>query len=343
MTKIDEQWVNFFRKNDIVPGVSIDGFGKTDNYLREKNKLLQQKIEYLRRNKIKHGSLMIITKNNIKSYYENILKMVDRFPDNMIKVNYAENTYTDKPADPEVSAEELYKYVFMPTLKYFFSKNIFIEENFRYTIDRFVKNIVFKEIEDRNYLCYANCLAKFCSGGNSVVEVDADGCVCFCGRWSDVNEVNVLGNYLDKNSDFFGLWSLNKILKLHVEKIADIRNKNCDSCDASDICTFGCIAFSYDKYHGKIKIREDLVCDYVKKIKTLLNKNKYQVIYHYVLSNGWEYKIINKEYYLNIPLLDTRYNYKDFLGNDIKWIQEDGNKFYFKVPAKLIEEKVSWQ
>ena len=344
LTNIDDQWLAFMKKYNISPGVSIDGFKKQDNKLRlGKEASFHDKLELLKKAGLGYGALMIISDNNVRGFYKNALKILKHSGNQEIKANYAENTYSSEAYSPEPKVDDLYKFVFIPTMRHFFRRNRFIESNIHVFVDKYFMNIFFKKDNEARYPAQTNCLEKFCAGGSSVVEVDADGLACFCGRWSDVNDVNLLGSFVEKN-DFFGLQSFRKIFDIQLKKIADIQNKHCDFCYAQDICTYGCVAFSHDKYDGKIKIREDFNCEYVKKIKRFMMKNRYQIIYHYVRSNKWE--IINKRgfYYLNIPpSIGDIYKSRELNDSNLQWEYLTPEKIYLKLSKKLARKRVNYK
>lgn len=339
LTNLDNSWLDFFAKHKIIPGISIDGFSFRDNLLRNKKVKFLNKIKLFKIKKINYGPLFIVSRQNVKSFKKNLANLLKITGLKQLKANYVENTYSPDFSYPEVSAKEFYDNVFLPVMQKFFKGSGIQEENIRNIVDKFINNLFFHRQKNQKNACYQNCLVKFCAGGNNVVEVDPEGNVCFCGRWSDANEVNTLGNYL-KPKDFFGLNSLNKVLQVHLLKIKDIKAKGCDFCYAQDICSYGCVAFAHDKYNGQIKIREDLVCTYSKKVKEYLIKNKYHLIYNYAKFYGWEIKQDENYFYYKLakPVLFS--DYKQLNDADMELIKSPAGDFFVKISKGLISTRI---
>ena len=335
MTNLNEPWLAFFKKHNLRPGVSIDGWSAADNTLRSKDAELITKLDLLNAAGIGYGPLMVLTKNNIKKFYPNACTIIKHAQVNRIKANYAENTQNPKRDKTEVSAHDLFKYVFSPVMQHFFKTQHCIEENVLHFIRSYIETLVFIPISHKKS-CHSNCLAKFCGGGNNVIEIDADGFACFCGRWADVQPINTLGTITDP--DLFGLSSYLQGLKIHILKAKEIRHKKCDTCFAQHLCTYSCAAFAYDKY-GKIHIREDLVCTYVKQIMKFFNKHHYELLIHYVKSNPWEIREDKQAYYLNLPLENTDQEInKNITDRFISWgLLQD--KLYLRIDKKALRGK----
>jgi uncharacterized protein len=335
MTNLNDAWIRFFKKYQIRPGVSIDGWTPADNTLRTSEQLID-KLNLLNDSGVGYGPLMVLTKTNIKNFFSNAQAIVHHARVPSIKANYVENTSSPKHGGPEVTAAELFTYVFLPTMRYFFDYNHCLEENIQSLLRVYVDDLVFNTDHGQKQHCLGNCAVKFCGGGNNVIEIDPDGTVCFCGRWADVNALNQIGTISD--TDLFGFDSYWRTLQVQAKKVEALREKRCDSCYARAICSYGCAAFAYDKY-GKVTIRQDLVCQYSKKIKKYFDQHRYEVLIHYVKSNVWEICEEDKFYFLNIPLQQEYVQLNTALKDrSLAWVVYNG-KVYLRLDKRKLRGK----
>lgn len=336
MTKLTPDWLSFLKKHQIRPGISIDGFETTDNKLRTSTQELTQKLDMLNAAGVGYGPLMVLSKTNVKNFFKNAQAIIKHAQVAKIKANYAENTKINKTAYPEVSAQDLYTYVFLPIMQHFLKNNSCLEENIEHYLTNYINKLIFSTTTNNKQPCQNNCLSRFCGGGNNVIEVDADGNICFCGRWSDVNPINKIGTITE--ADPFGLVSYYRGLRLHLEKTHSLKTNNCQHCSAQAICTYSCLAFAYDKY-GDFRIRQDLVCTYMKKILKFFEKNKYILLLHYVKGNPWEVRETQQYYFLNIPLLNQGLRLREKITDSfLVWVTLD-HKIYLRLDKKALRGK----
>lgn len=336
MTNINEDWLNFLKKHNIRPGVSIDGFAAEDNALRTNTNELIKKLDLLNAAGVGYGPLLVLTKTNIKNFFKNAQLIIQHAQTHNIKANYAENTQINKPAYPEVSAKEMYTYVFLPIMQHFFTHNHCLEENIGHYLNTYINSLIFSPASTNKQPCRNNCMSRFCGGGNNVIEVDPDGNICFCGRWSDANSINTLGNIQDY--DPFGLISYYQGLRLHIEKTRSLKKNHCQHCRAQHICSYSCLAFAYDKY-GDFRIRKDLVCTYMKMILKYFEKHKYELLLHYVKGNPWEIRETPQSYLLNIPLLNAELKLREKIPDRFLQWTTVNNKLYLSLDKKALRGK----
>jgi radical SAM protein with 4Fe4S-binding SPASM domain len=340
LTNIDEDWIDFLKKYDISIGSSLDGISWQDNILRKPKYNLLKKMKQMCKRGVRSGVLMVVSKANVRSFMRNAKRILKLFPQQqMIKANFVEDFSSSVSVYPEVSAQEMYTYVFLPVMKHFLKKSFVLESNVQMMLDAFVQEILFVTDKALSRGCLGNCMLKFCAGGHAIVEVDPQGNVCSCGRWSDANAVNVLGNFL-KPQDLFGLQSYAVTLKLHLEKIKDIRKKQCDFCFAQDVCQYGCIAFSYEKYDGEIKIRDDLFCSYAQQVKTYFLEHQAEIYYCYAQAKGAEIIQDKQFYYINIVPQARSIRRRENKEKDICWVEHTPGKWYVRVSKRLIHRKL---
>jgi len=75
MTNLNQEWIDFFKKYQITPGVSIDGWTDRDNTMRAETMSLVNKLDILKKSGVGYGALMVLTKNNIKKFLLNYRRL----------------------------------------------------------------------------------------------------------------------------------------------------------------------------------------------------------------------------------------------------------------------------
>jgi radical SAM protein with 4Fe4S-binding SPASM domain len=295
LTNISAELAIILQKYGISPGISADGWHSRFNQLRTRrqSKTIFRNVRLLKQYGVNCAPLIIINKLNIRSILTNIQRMLKIFGLQDIKANYVENIYTSDPAYPEVSADELITQLFLPVINQLKKKQVIVETNIAGMLDRFFQTSLFgvNNDPDKDNVS-GNCYMKFCAGGNNIVEVDADGAVCSCGRWDAVHEVCQLG--FINTADPWGLRSYGKAACLQIQKARQLRKKHCDICPAQNICSYGCLAFAYAKYKD-FRIREELVCAYHLKAKKYLQENSSLILKAYAGARQWPVRKIHKK------------------------------------------------
>jgi radical SAM protein with 4Fe4S-binding SPASM domain len=242
---------------------------------------------------------MVLTRENLNNILRNISNVLKKFPvRHRIKANYVENIYSPELTSPEVTADELFNNLFLPIIKHLLKSKKLLEVNILTILERFFSSVLFgvNNAASKDKVS-SNCASKFCAGGNNVVDVDADGVVCFCGRWDDVHNLCKLGSIYDP--DPWGLFSYYKSFTLQNTKAAYMRRIGCDDCPAKNICDYGCLAFAYAKYK-EIRIRKELVCAYYLKIIEYLKANCSVLLEAYALSQDWNISKDKKGFLLEV-------------------------------------------
>jgi len=118
------------------------------------------------------------------------------------------------------------------------------------------------------------CYSKFCGGGMTIIEINPDGRINLCGRYSEnypevyVQDVNT--------PDFLGLNQIKKFTWFTNIRHSLIKGLGCDTCYADYVCDHGCMAFHYSKY-GKYGIRDNLVCNIFKPLYRFFAENKIEL------------------------------------------------------------------
>lgn len=334
MILIDRQWIKFFRKYDISPGISIDGNLKKENALRLAGFNFVDKLKLLKKNGVKFGTLMVLSSENIENFSKNLMAFIKKYKISSLKANFVENVFKPEFCYPEISATQMYEHVFLPVMSIFFTQNKLFEANIEHLIDKYINNLLYRESPAKT-CTHAICHAKFCGGGNAIVEVEPNGEILFCGRWNKINKVNLM-NDLSSFFDPFGLPSYTRVLNLQLQKAAAVRQLGCDTCAAAGICNYGCLAFSYVKYGGKIKIRTELICDYYKKVIKYFNEHYFQIIYIYSMIKSKEILIDRDKVLIDFPTAMMNGVPRKKLLTGLSW-QKINKKPYLSIKKKHLK------
>ncbi len=335
MLVIDQQWVNFFKKYNISPGISVDGNLKKENALRLPGFDFTEKLNLLKKNKIRFGTLMVLSSQNIKNFSKNLMTFIKKYKISSIKANFVENMAKPEFCYPEVTADQMYQHVFLPTMALFFDQNKLYESNIEHLIDKYINSLLYKESAAKT-CSHTICHAKFCGGGNAIVEVEPTGEILFCGRWNKINKVNLM-NDLTSFFDPFGISSYKRVFDLQLQKATAVRELGCDSCPAAGICNYGCLAFAYVKYQGQIKIRSELICDYYKKVIKYFQARYHQIIYIYSMITKKEIIVARGKVLIDFPMAMINGVSKKKLPAGLAW-QKVNNKNYLTISNKYLKD-----
>lgn len=274
-TLLDESWIKLLLKNNISPTISFDEGASREDELKQQGQSVLKKINLLRKHQLTFGIISIISSENYKKFPKTLRKLLPQAKS--IRANYIENLSTSKFAENEIRGSELYSFIYKPVLEESLKKlDPPSELNLGIIINKFAESFLEKDTSKESKL---NCYTKFCGGGNSIVEVEPTGEINFCGRWDTLRKISTMG-HIDA-PDPWGIFSLQTALNLQILKIKDIKKKKCDRCPAAVICDYGCIAFSYIKYAGKVQMRKEISCELFIELQKLLFKNRYQALILY--------------------------------------------------------------
>lgn len=258
-TLIDEEWMGIFRRYKIIPGISFDGLYFDEAHPRGSQSKLLENLVKMKANKFNFSLLMVLTKANYKYIIEN-LKVIQALGVNSIKINRGVDTARAENSPFELTADELLLTA-EKIMLYMFSNPEFSDDvlakNMRMFLDPYSPGLG----KDRG----ASCYTKWCGSGNSLVEIEPNGDVLFCGKSNSFDEKETI---YDK--DVGGILHQTKAWKFHSQKIESVRERDCWSCAANAICDYGCLTYSNQKF-GK-RIIDDTSCDYSKGLYKLFNK-----------------------------------------------------------------------
>lgn len=260
-TLIDDDWIDIFRKYNIQPGISFDGFGESDKNRKANGKLVENIIK-LRGYGINCGLLTILHKQNYKNVLQD-LQMIQSIGINSIKMNRGVDVAKDDGTF-ELTAEELLE-TNEKVLNFMLENPTFRETTLWDKMKKYVENISYGQESSVGDICYT----RWCGAGNGIIEVEPDGETLFCGRNSERSASVMSGAVASK--DVAELIHGHKMWGFHMQKVDSVIERKCNLCPAQSFCDYGCPSFSYQKY-GK-GIIDDLTCDYNKGLIKLFSKN----------------------------------------------------------------------
>jgi len=253
LTLLDDEWAQILSKWNISLGCSFDGVGDSNNKrtITHKQKSFYKKFDLLEKYNVDYGFLMVIGENNIDNIKESADFLRDNYGIKKFKANYVEDI---NGIGGEVSGKDFFEKCWKLFLDEYIETYELREANTDHLLGKFISDFVLhSEITERT-----NCGSKVCGGGMSLVEMEADGEMQFCGRYSEAFEDAKIQNVKDK--DFLSLVQLSRYTDFIREKHDVILDVGCDTCIADGICDHGCMAFYRSKF-GKWGIRTDLTCD----------------------------------------------------------------------------------
>lgn len=256
LTLIDEEWCQIMSKWGIGLGASFDGVGEESNDKRTvKQETFYNKFDMLKKYNVSFGLLMVAHEGNMEKMIESADFLKKNYDVSMMKVNYVEDVNN---IGGEIPGDLFFEKAWKP----FLDEWIDLDNEQDYLRESNSEHLMAKFFTD--YLTHSpnaertNCGSKICGGGMSIVEMEADGDIQFCGRYSEKSDESYIMNVVDK--DFLSLNQLKRYGDFTYEKHKVILEAGCDTCIADGICDHGCMAFHFAKF-GKWGIRTDLTCD----------------------------------------------------------------------------------
>ncbi len=264
LTLLTDEKVALLSKYNVVTGASFDGVDG-DNTKRTQlgQEFFEKKFKKLEEHNVSYGFLLVAGEQNIKNTKVNTDFLKNKYGQENIKVNYVEDVVG---IGGEVDGKTFFEYGWKPYLDEYIETGICREGN----CVQLIKNFIHTKLTNETVQTKTNCGSAFCGAGINIIEIEPDGRVFYCGRYSedyDVAYVQPADQY-----DFLALHQIKRFIDFSYEKNLVIKDVGCDSCFAKSICDHGCMAFHYSKFQ-KWGIRTDLVCDIYKSAWMYLDKN----------------------------------------------------------------------
>lgn len=290
LTLIDDEMAEILKKYNVSVGFSFDGLEgnglRTDKY---DDNFYIEKMNLLQKYRLNFGPLMVVTTQNYNNgkIQKTLNFLKKRYGITDVKVNYAEdvNSPLDSYSDNfELNGKDFFNNAWLHYVEDFLDgKTQKVKEG---NLERYLKKYIKDSIvESHTVVETGNCGVKFCGGGVKIVEVEPDGIINYCGRYSKAYKEARLGTVDDH--EFLELKSYGRYFDFLKNKNKVITEAGCDTCNAKNICEYGCMAFYYSKY-GKWGVRKDLVCSLFKEMHSYFEENKAKILNRYIDCYGFD-------------------------------------------------------
>jgi len=273
----NEDFIRIINKFGMSAGISIDGFGESNNLrLKNSEELYKKKFDELVKNHVNFGIMPVVHKKNINDI-ANFKEYAKK-----VAVNYSSN-YVEDPyvngidSKYEISGNEYFKNAILPSLKIECSGLEDIEKN----VAKYTNDCLYDIISYHLKSSTSGCWGKFCGAGISMMAVHPDGSMGYCDRWTKQTAESYIQNALDY--DFLGIYQLKKTIDINIIKHKVIKKHNCDLCPAEFFCDYGCLSFYYSK-HGNYDIDTDKVCNVSLAIFDYINNNFIDIAKNYAIN-----------------------------------------------------------
>jgi uncharacterized protein len=270
LTLLDEELVLLLKKYNVHVGASFDGI-KRGNRARTKvldSKMFEEKFKLIEKYGLEYGILMVVNQENLKYISESTDYLEKHYKIKGFKINYSEDVNS---VGNEVKGSDYFEYALKPQIDYYIKNGDQRETNLK----QIIKNFIIDSLVVTTPHTTSNCSSKFCGGGMRIIEINPDGTVYLCGRYSKDFEDAYIMSVDDK--DFLQLIQTKNYLNFVYNKHKALMNAHCDSCVADYICDHGCMAFHKSKF-GEFGIRTDLVCDIFKSIYRYMVAHEVEII-----------------------------------------------------------------
>lgn len=278
LTLLNEDVCATLNQYNVSLGISFDGI-EDGNLARTSAYDLgdfESKFKMLDDFSVKYSFLMVGSESNIEKIKESVDFLREKYNIPGIKINYAEDVNN---VGGEVSGEKFLEYGWKPFIDEFLETGTLIEDNLKRTVEQFIIQSLSVTLNDQT----SNCGLKICGGGIRIVEMNPDGSIYLCGRYSEDFPEAFIKHVLD--DDFLELQQIKKYLWFVKQKHYIINEVGCDTCYADKICDHGCMAFHFSKF-GEYGIRKDLVCEIFKPLYRYLLLKQYDIVYKYYEMNS---------------------------------------------------------
>lgn len=300
--------IRLFKYYKVDLGYSFDGL---DNSLISRGiskKRWKEFFEFLERNRLTKSFLMVINRSNYKDFFKN-LKFLKKHNINNIKANYVVDV--NNLGGLEITGEEFFIFIIKPYLDLLIRspKKVYVREhNIMEVLKKYFEIYIRRDFSRGNL--QGICYIKFCGANSKIVEINPDGSVDRCGRYSLRSEYSAAAKTFWEE-DFFSLNFIENLIDFTREKHKAIIERGCDACEASNICDYGCMAFEKEKT-GKWGIPEE-VCKLFKLTIDYIIDNEFSLFKSWII-----YLKGNKEkYFLDLgriaPMGSITLQYPDLI------------------------------
>lgn len=298
LTLLDDDYSAILSKYDVNIGGSFDGIGDANESRTPiKQDFFEKKFKILEKYNNNYGFLIVAGEGNINSVQETYNYLVDNYNQEDVRINYVEDV--NNIGKGEVDGKIFVKNAWIPFIERFILTGKMNEGNMILVLKKWVNEVFLGEKLNAK----TNCADTFCGAGINIVEVEPDGNVYYCGRYSEADPEAYIEHVNDK--DFLALRQIKRYFDFVENKQKVILEANCDTCIAKNICDHGCMAFHKAKF-GTWGIRKDIVCPTYIELWKYMTENGHRILSGFLVDKN-EHEI---EFYNQIRLIN--YNKKIF-------------------------------
>jgi uncharacterized protein len=230
--------IELYKKYDIQLGVSLDGPAMLQSTMRGGEDKVFANFKRIQNAGVKAGVLVTINESNYQHFSTICHWLVQEAEVRSFKANVVTPVGRGYDLDP-MSAEQIFQAQYS-ILEYLIATKgeELMEANLNMELLRY-----FAEPEELPKLRNTLCHEHRCGAGSSVLAVTPMGDFLPCGRFTWDESEYYLGSLHDPKA------LKKKYQRNFQQKIEDFHAKvpeswyNCDSCEARDVCGFGCQAF----------------------------------------------------------------------------------------------------
>lgn len=226
--------LNLYKDLNIGLGASLDGPSNIENAFRGRSSTAIRNFIKAKENGNKVGLLLTINQSNYNSIDTILPWIQDELGMKSFKANVVYNVgagFNLIEFTPETifnSQKKIIDFMIQTNLK-------LVEHNLMNEI------ISFAEFKIRGVKKHEGlCSAKKCGAGSKVVGVTSEGVILPCGRFGwDENQFQL--GVLNDSSEISNLQFVSKVNHFHTQEL--LNWENCNTCEAKNICNYGCQAF----------------------------------------------------------------------------------------------------
>lgn len=267
---MSESKIALFRELGIQLSASLDGPSNLPNAMRQRAEVALRTYNRAKEVGLSAGVLMTINHSNFNHFLE-----ICRWLENEVQVkDFKANVVSSVGRGielPDLRPEQIFQ-SYRDILEYMIATNGqgVIEDNLSLEILRF-----FATSEERSLMPIELCRNKQCGAGERVLGVTPEGKLLPCGRFQWDDEKYFLGSV---NDDI----SCEDVLVAFESAVSQFHNLvpenwyNCSSCEASDICSYGCQAFIV---RSKLKANIDCIPTKMRYSYYLQNRDRLLPVY----------------------------------------------------------------
>lgn len=280
-TLLDDEKAKFFVKENATVGLSFDGFSCTDRMSEEENISLIKNVKRLHdAYGLKIGILSTISKKNVKTWYNDMLKIsdfIENFGTNVIVPPIGQDDLVPTPDD-------LWKYIIEPCLNSLLTDKPLKERLIGISFYKFIESNLIR-FNHKTSMKKTGCFDRVCGHGINMISVTPETKIHDCDKHLEEGDFIKDRLEIDKEcQDFLGLQQIKRYAHF-CDSIFKLENKyGCNDCYASDFCLGGCQSYNLTRFE---EFRLDTsICSVYKKMYDFFKENYIEILKHYPVWTG---------------------------------------------------------